>query len=194
MNRTEIIQYLIDKKGFESYLEIGIGTGKNFKEIKCDVKEGVDPRKGSTYHMSSDKFFSTIKSDRKYDIIFIDGLHLEDQVDKDIQNSLNHLSKNGIIVMHDCNPSTHRLQAIPRQQRAWNGTVWKSFIKLRCSRPDLFMCVVDADHGCGIIKRGKQELYNKFPLKRCLRYNLFKVNRKEMLNLITVSEFKKVKW
>ena len=37
---------------------------------------------GNIYKMSSDIFF---KSNKKYfDIIFIDGLHLEEQVDKDI--------------------------------------------------------------------------------------------------------------
>ena len=192
MKRNEIIQRLINKNVYKSYLEIGIGSGRNFSSIKCKVKDGVDPRGGGNYLMTSDLFFKIIKRNKKWDIIFIDGLHIEDQVDRDIQNSLKHLSDDGIIVMHDCNPSTHRLQVVPRQQRAWNGTVWKSFVKLRCNRNDLFMCVVDTDHGCGIIKKGKQIVYNKASLKRCLKYNFFKMNRKELLNLITVNEFKKL--
>ena len=191
MKRNEIIQYLIDKKGYESYLEIGVGGSNNFNKIKCKHKDGVDPNGRGNFIMTSDLFFKITKKDRKWDIIFIDGLHIENQVDRDIQNSLEHLSDGGVIVMHDCNPKTHKHQQVPRIQKAWNGTVWKSFVKLRCTNPKLFMCVVDTDHGCGIIKKGSQKLYDKAILKRCLKYNFFKINKKELLNLISVSEFKK---
>ncbi len=191
MKRTEIIQYLINKKGYESYLEIGVGSGNNFNKIKCKRKDGVDPNGRGNYIMTSDLFFKMTK--KKWDIIFIDGLHIEDQVDRDIQNSLDHLSDGGTIVIHDCNPKTHRHQEVPRIQKAWNGTVWKSFVKLRCSRPDLFMCVVNTDHGCGIIRKGSQQIYDKASIKRCLKYNFLKLNRKELLNLITIGEFKRLK-
>lgn len=189
MNRTEIIQYLIDKYNYESYLEIGLGPIVNFRNIKCKVKNGVDPMRRCDYPMTSDLFFEKIDKDKKYDIIFIDGLHIEDQVDKDIKNSLEHLSDGGIIVMHDCNPISQKHQAVPAQQKAWNGTVWKSFVKLRCKRKDLFMCVIDTDHGCGIIKKGHQDIYKDAQLKRCLKYNFLKLNRKELLNLVSVNEF-----
>jgi hypothetical protein len=191
MNRADVIQHLINKKGFNSYLEIGYRIGTTFNKIKCAVKDSVDPNGKGNYTMKSDEFFSRLNPKKKYDIIFIDGLHIEEQVDRDIKNSLNHLSPNGIIVMHDCNPRSWEHQAVPRIQKAWNGTVWKSFVKLRCTEPNLFMCVVDTDHGCGIIKKGKQEVYNKFPLRRCLIYNFFKNHKKELLNLISIEEFKR---
>lgn len=191
MNRADIIQYLIDKKGFKSYLEIGYRTGTTFNKIKCKIKDSIDPNSKAKYNMTSDDFFSKINPNKKYDIIFIDGLHIEDQVDRDIQNSLKHLSPSGIIVMHDCNPPTRKHQAVPRLQKVWNGTVWKSFVKLRCTESNLFMCVINADWGCGIIKRGKQGVYNKVSLNECLKYEYFNKHKKELLNLISIEEFKK---
>ena len=43
---------------------------------------------------------------KQYDVIFIDGLHLEKQVIKDIGHALQHLNKNGTIVLHDCKPGS----------------------------------------------------------------------------------------
>jgi len=191
MKRYNIINYLIKKFNYKSYLEIGVARGNNFNKIKCNHKDGVDPKgRGANYKITSDKFFS--KNRKKYDLIFIDGLHVEEQVNRDIKNSLKHLSKNGIIVIHDCNPPTWKHQAVPRQQLMWNGTVWKSFVKLRCTNPNLFMFVIDTDWGCGIIKRGKQELYNKKSLKECLEWEYFKNHKKELLNLKSIQEFKKI--
>ena len=44
MNRTEILNGLIELNGYQSYLEIGLGDGANFRHIKCDVKVGIDPK------------------------------------------------------------------------------------------------------------------------------------------------------
>ena len=58
---------------------------------------GIDPVEGGTHKMTSDEFF--YNNNDKFDIIFIDGLHQYEQVIKDVKNSLNCLTKNGII---DC--------------------------------------------------------------------------------------------
>ena len=189
MKRWEIVQYLINKNDYRSYLEIGVSSGKTFNKIRCENKDGVDPRgRHATHRMTSDEFFSRI-GNKKYDIIFIDGLHIEKQVDRDIKNSLRHLTKRGIIVMHDCNPPSEKHQAVPRLQKVWNGTVWKSFVKLRLTNPHLRMCVIDTDWGCGIIKRGNQELYDVELLDVCLMYEYFSKHKKELLNLISVKDF-----
>jgi hypothetical protein len=95
INRTSIINHLIKKYNVKNYLEIGIRDGANFNQIKLKNKYGVDPEpssdcKGeSIFLMTSDEYFDYIKESKiKFDLIFIDGLHLEEQVTKDIQNSL----------------------------------------------------------------------------------------------------------
>jgi hypothetical protein len=196
--RWEIINYLINKYQFLNYLEIGVNDGTCIRKINAFHKDGVDPGSETTnppevnYPIPSDNFFDLIKGhDIKYDIIFIDGLHHTSQVDKDIQNSLNHIIDNGFIILHDCNPPEYELQLVPRVTGLWNGDVWKSIAKLRCTEPNLEICVVDADWGVGVVKKGKQELYSKSPLEECLTYEYLDNNREELLNIISVDNFYK---
>jgi hypothetical protein len=196
ISRTTIINRLISKFNYKSYLEIGVrDPDSNFNQINIENKEGVDPspQKPVTHLMTSDAFFE--KNKKKFDIIFIDGLHLDYQVDKDIKNSLNFLNDNGVIVMHDCNPCNELLQRdefeINGQYLAWNGTVWKSFAKLRTTTEELEMCVVDTDHGVGIIRIGKQKKYPFDPQTEKLDFNFLDSNRVELLNLISVAEYQR---
>jgi hypothetical protein len=93
MTRTQIVQYFINKYNYNSYLEIGVWEGSTFKHIRTTNKDGVDPGQYCdsafvNYKTTSDDFFQNhIK--RKYDIVFIDGLHTAYQVSKDIYNSSN---------------------------------------------------------------------------------------------------------
>ncbi len=43
MNRVQIIQSLIDRYNFKSYLEVGVQAGHCFNTIQCAHKVGVDP-------------------------------------------------------------------------------------------------------------------------------------------------------
>lgn len=181
MKRWDILNKLIEENDYKDYLEIGVRPKGNFKRINCKNKEGVDSNKPVKYQMTSDKFFS--KVNKKYDLIFIDGLHIDKQCQKDVKNSLEHLKEGGTIVMHDCNPKNKKAQMVPQKQKCWNGDVWKTFVRLRCTNPNLEMFTINADHGCGIIKRGKQELYKKAPLEKCLTWEYFKDNKKELLLL-----------
>ena len=72
--------------------------------------------------------------DFKYDIIFIDGLHHDYQVIRDIENSLNHLSDNGVIVCHDCLPFSEVMQRQEECYGEWTGDVWKAIAKFRIER------------------------------------------------------------
>ena len=200
LKRWDIINYLIEQNNYINYLEIGVNDAMCIRQIKAQHKDGVDPYPGSeigggefpeiNYPISSDQFFDLIKNhDIKYDIIFIDGLHHSNQVDKDIFNSLNHLVSNGTIVLHDCNPPEYEIQLVPRQTGIWNGDVWKSVVRLRHNNPNIKINVVDTDWGVGIVQFGKQELYNKSSLEECLHYHYFDKNREVLLNIISVDQF-----
>ena len=41
---------------------------------------------------------------RKWNLIFVDGLHVREQVIKDAQNAILHLSSGGLVVLDDCWP------------------------------------------------------------------------------------------
>lgn len=190
MERTDIIQTLINKIGAKSYLEIGISNGANFKKIVCENKVCVDPEPLSKadYILTSDEFFK--QNDRTFDVIFIDGLHHADQVHHDIINSLHVLREGGYIICHDMNPQKEEHQIIPFRGGTWNGDCWKAFVSLRRDRSDLEMFTVDTDYGCGIIRKGTQEPLDINPGDE-LTYADFDKNRKEWLNLITSEEFEK---
>jgi hypothetical protein len=200
MLRTDIINFLIEKNRYKSYLEIGLNDGVNYRSINCKFKCGVDPDTSkysddTTFSMTSDVFFEK-RCDRKFDLIFIDGLHLEAQVDKDVENSLKFLSDSGTIVLHDCNPPTiyharENLYDLSTPARGkWNGTVWRSIVKLRTLRNDLDICVIDTDWGCGILKKSSvDKRFLKIPTEKCLEWEVFDSSRKEILNLISTQEF-----
>ena len=115
-------------------MEVGCQSDVNFSKIIIKEKVGVDPQSGGTHRMTSDQFFEENKS--TFDLIFIDGLHVYEQVLKDIDNSLRVLNDNGVILIHDCLPSKIWHQTIPQTHSSWNGDVWKSIVK---SRQSLFL-------------------------------------------------------
>ena len=97
--RWDLIEYLINKYGYSDYLEIGCDQDQLFSKIKIQNKVCVDPSSGGNVRKTSDEFFKENK--KKFDIVFIDGLHTYDQVKKDILNSVNCLKENGIVLVHD---------------------------------------------------------------------------------------------
>ena len=195
-SRTRLINDLIKKHGYEKYLEIGIfNADKNFNNIMASYKAGVDPSKfgnfksKNKYKMTSDKFFE--QNTEKFDIVFIDGLHHDDQVYTDINNSLECLNELGTIVCHDMNPWCEDVQITPRKGGSgpWTGNCWKAWVKLRQERSDLSMSVVDDDAGLGVIQRGSQKIL-VIPEGVNIEYKELELNRKIWLNLISPKDFK----
>lgn len=194
MYRFDIINALIRRYDYQRYLEIGVEGGEAFSSVQCAVKHGVDPYSvNATFRIPSDEFFAMIHEELEYDIIFVDGLHVEDQAQRDIENSLLHLSEGGVIVVHDCNPPTEWHQRSYEEAqlngcRQWNGTTWRGFVNLRACRPDLEMTVIDADWGCGIVRQGGDG-QDVIDLPENYTYADFEAHRNEWLNIISVEEF-----
>lgn len=88
----------------KKYLELGIYDGRNINQVRSKDKISVDVSFPSTYQMTTDKFFETIDPETKFDVIYIDACHNIDYVVRDWNNSINHLSINGIIFTHDMIP------------------------------------------------------------------------------------------
>lgn len=193
MKRTDIINAFIQKYGYKSYLELGTqDPTSNFDKINAECKVSIDPfpRGEVTFVGTSDEYFESILEDVKFDIIFIDGLHHDDQVLKDIENSLNHLSDNGTIVCHDCLPTTEKMQVRDMHDGEWTGDVWKAIAELRIERIDLDIKVVDTDYGCGIIRRGTNIPYQTNDNYKSYYY--YSKNKWNMLNVISPEEF--IQW
>jgi len=205
--RTEIINYLLSFLDRETtYLEIGVRNPEdNFNHIRASIKYSVDPgldfeENPVDFKVTSDDFFEKLgnsellSSGYRFDVIFIDGLHLAEQADRDIYNSLKYLKDDGFIVIHDCNPPTewhsrenYRYFSSPAEE-SWNGTTWKAFLKWR-SNADLQSCCIDTDWGVGILSRKHPigdsiEVSNPF-----YEFDVLDKNRKEYLNLMDFTDF-----
>lgn len=216
IKRYDIINHIIEKKNYNSYLEIGTQHGVNFKKINIKIKECCDPiklYKNLTYHMTSDEAFIKIKeNNKKYDIIFIDGLHWSEQVYKDICNSLDCLNHNGCIVLHDCNPITHIQARYPYddQIKEWNGDCYKAFLKFRFKNLNIYTSVIDTDWGVGIIMPNLKNMENNNIIlqdnlvntekddvvggvlnidNKYINWDYFNENRTNLLNLISTDIF-----
>ncbi len=191
IHRHSIIQKIINTKNFQSYLEIGCDQNELFSKVNIKKKIGIDPNSGGTHKMTSDIFFKN-NSD-KFDLIFIDGLHVYDQVKKDILNSLDVLNEKGFILLHDCFPLKYLDQAVPRAQKHWNGDVWRAILESRTY--DKVNTFVGAfDNGVGLIFKKKNENQLKMNLDELnnVSFDDYCKNYQNFLNLIDYNEFFKI--
>lgn len=188
MNRIEVIQKIIYTIKAKIYYEIGIYKGDCFLKIKAREKIGIDPSHEVENHLKWNiylKNFSNIHNkfffkesnnffiqdvdfivNNKPDVIFIDGLHNYKQTYSDIINSLSLLSKNGIIIVHDCFPPTEAAatpantheeaiaKKVPGWTGEWCGDVWKAIVMLKSNNTDVLSFVLNCDYGLGIIRKG----------------------------------------
>jgi Methyltransferase domain len=183
MDRHDVIQYLIDKKKYKRYLEIGVFKGEVFFSVKAMRKYAVDPAFSFTMQMryqvmlknpaniraryfrkTSDVFFQEdapkLFSKKKIDICFIDGMHEFEYALRDVENALQYLDEGGVIVLHDCNPLTAEATISfadwekKNYAGPWNGDVWKTIVYLRSLRDDINVFTLDTDHGLGIVVKG----------------------------------------
>ena len=199
MHRLELINKLIKRNNYTKYLEIGVSDGYVFDRVDLDItnKIGVDPEceiykihwngKGDVRCMTSDDFFNGIDPDLKFDIIFIDGLHLAEQVFRDILNSLLHLNENGIIVVHDCSPPGEENASPVNNYGIWNGTVYKGYIEA-VKTFDLDFNTLYTDYGCGLIKYKNIDISAK-RVEIDGSWDYFDRNRRSLLRLIDTDEF-----
>jgi hypothetical protein len=186
MDRTYIINYVAKKINAKNYLEIGTDNCINFNNINIENKTGVDPypKQDNITGLTSDEFFKT--NNRKFDIIFIDGLHHADQVYRDIVNSLDILNPGGYIFCHDMLPTNEQMQIIPFNQGMWTGDCWRAFVELKQTRDDLEMFTIDIDMGIGVIRKGKQEKLN---ITEDITYHNFSYHKHKWMNIYPLPMF-----
>jgi len=207
--RTDVINHLLTVLDRPTvYLEIGVrDPGDNFDHVEAGTKYGVDPghefkANPVEFKMTSNDFFSKLgrneilSSGIRFDVIFIDGLHLAEQVDTDITNAFAHLREGGFIVLHDCNPPTewhsreeYRYYHSPAGA-SWNGTTWKAFMKWRMD-PAIKSCCVDTDWGVGILSKEQPIGQSIGPVNPFYEHSVLDKNRTSHLELIDFDALKR---
>jgi hypothetical protein len=215
MQRWDIINHLIKENNYKSYLEIGYYKGWSFDQVKCEAKVAVDPNPSKTLQQeevsygvslvydgelllkeTSDDYFKSIEYSKvRWDCVFIDGLHEATQVERDIYNSLNHLSENGTIVLHDMLPPMLEHTTTGDAHGNWNGDCYKALLSF--IRDDSFgnytVRVVNTDWGCATIEKKPSYIENKLGIhnynKAINDFNYFQENKDKLFNIITPEEF-----
>lgn len=188
MHRSEIINKFIKKYNLNSYLEIGTRRkADNFDKIICGEKFCIDPDPNAEadFELTSDEFFKI--NHKKYDCIFVDGLHEGHQVYKDIKNSIKYLNNGGVIFCHDINPKTIDNGYDFEDYNGtgeWNGDSWKGFVKYRFETPYYTFTVPEDEAYLGII-----DTNSKTDVEQCnikigeLTYKILDENRQHFLNI-----------
>jgi len=163
-HHTQLLNYLIEKHGLKSYLEIGVqNPANNFDKVKAQAKVGVDPEVKDdirVYEGTSDDYFigyGQEEDKRTYDLIFIDGDHTKEQVKRDFENSLRCLNQNGFIVIHDTLPLNEQGTRVPRETKQWWGDVYKFAFELNLY-PGIDFCTYDFDNGCTVVWKTDKDL------------------------------------
>ncbi len=148
---------ILSKKKIEdlNYLEIGVFDNRVFNTIPLDInqKVGVDPNRGGTHRMTSDEFFN--KNDKKFDVIFIDGLHTYKQCQNDCLNAISSLKDGGFIIFHDMLP-----RSAQEEESVASGDVWKVAVELSISE-NLNFVIANIDQGVGLLTTTKDTVYKK---------------------------------
>lgn len=173
--RTDLINFLIQKLGFKSYLEIGIQSpAQNFDKITCEKKQGVEPNYlfEGCVRMTSDQFFAIGWG--KFDLIFIDGDHSCVQSYRDIVNALNFVTEKGLIVCHDVLPPD-----VNHTNPYQNGEVYKAVANFR-NTYHYQLWTWNNDFGCGVIAKHIKAEKSNVMIESFTDY----LNNKKVYNII----------
>ncbi len=154
----DILGHLLDLREPESYVEIGVEFGTTLKLVKPPTRAiGIDPEPQiegslaeniSLYRSTSDNFFA--ENDlgailgSPFDIAFIDGLHVFEQVLRDFINFEKYAGPDSLILIHDCLPLDRQTASRTRNTQFWSGDVWKIVPCLKRERPDLSLFTIPA--------------------------------------------------
>lgn len=136
-----------------SYLEVGVRHGASLA-LAAGVAVGVDPApeisnelpaQTRLLKMTSDAFFERSRelAIEPPDLVFIDGMHLFENVLRDFMHAERMASPGAVVLIDDIFPN-HPSQALrERRTRVWTGDVWKLHECLKVWRPDLFLLPID---------------------------------------------------
>jgi hypothetical protein len=211
--RWHVIQAAITWNCAQTYLEIGLGDLENFFRITAPRMFGVEPvplsgpilfkaeRRGAQiFPLTSDAFFASnagLFQNGGIDVAFVDGLHTHEQSIRDVYHCLAHLNPGGVILLHDCNPTTESMalpassygeglaKKPPGSSVEWTGDVWKTLVQLRLCDNSLDVGCLDCDYGVGVIvKRPSGRITSMAPeVIRSWTYSELEANRQDLLGL-----------
>jgi hypothetical protein len=203
MNRSaRRINALARGLGAGRYLEIGVESGVTFLGVEIAHKTAVDPNflldtqglagEKTRFHAeTSDRFFAERHDGGVFDIVFIDGLHVFEQVVRDLHNALLNSHAGSVIILDDTWPSDvfsaiRDYQETMRFRAAaglagddWHGDAYKAVFYIHDFWPGLnYATIVGAENPQTLVWRS-----NTF-VRRPLFDSLERVSRLDYFDMV----------
>jgi len=185
-----------------NYLEIGVHKGFSLQQAIPDTPTiAIDPEPDieeeliadvTIYELTSDEFFARYDPadlfGRPIELVFIDGLHLFEQVLRDLINVEPHSTTETVVLLHDCLPLDEVTAGRERTTDFYSGDVWKAVLVLRRLLPDLEMITVRTGptglclvRGLdGVAERVEPEMPEIVASYTDLGYDYYRAHRDEM--------------
>jgi SAM-dependent methyltransferase len=158
----EVLEQIHRIRNPKGYLEIGVRNGDSLK-LSRSSSVGVDPFPGNLIsrevqhivELTSNQFFREYDLNDfidNFDIAFIDGLHLFENVYQDFMHIESIIDPKGIVIIDDIYPNTQLQGSRERKTQFWMGDVWRFWLRLQVLRPDLKFIELDTKpSGLGIV-------------------------------------------
>ena len=169
MQKFELAAALARRFGYRTYLEICTpSTGLTYAQMDRTVftrcrrvmyrcppgfSDGL-PIEYRTEGDSSEALLRRIRNrGRRFDLVFVDPFHTHASSLCDLLGGLRLLSRGGVMMVHDCNPTDPELASPEPVGGLWCGLTYVAWLDLLLTSPELGFVTVDTDYGCGIAGR-----------------------------------------
>ena len=176
MDRSSVVQEVLNLFDQPRYLEIGVDTGDTFRFVSAAQKIAVDPQFKFElppnspdiryYPITSDQYFATeCPVTQKFHVVYIDGLHTFEQCLRDFMNALVHLEAAGVIIVDDILPVSYHSSLssldlafrvrdhlapgieVARRDNTWMGSVYKLAFFVDAFAQQCSYATVQENHG-----------------------------------------------
>jgi hypothetical protein len=166
-----------------------------------DFSDGESIDYSTAAESSEEAFSELLRTGERFDLVFVDPWHTYASSQRDLIFGLQLVNRDGIVMVHDCNPPNLDCADPEYHPGEWCGVTFAAFLDLVLFADDLHYATVDCDYGCGIISRQPQlasllrtgpnsELTSRWrvlDLKN--KYSFFDEHRSELLRLTSTEEF-----
>ena len=186
LKRDEVINYLLNKKFQKNgkYLEIGCDLNQTFSKIGNNNKTGIDPVRGGNLKLSSKEFFENYNKEF-FDVVFIDGSHLIEDVYYDTVQAIKNLNLGGYILLDDVLPNNNLNTFRKRMTLHSFQDAYKIlFFVSSLSFVDLYL--LPCDHGMALIKLTDD------PIVKELEFDFSDINFDNYIEFLKNNNFVKI--
>ncbi len=186
LKRDDVINYLLEEKFQKNckYLEIVFDLNQTFSKIVNNNKIGIDPVRGGNLKLSSKEFFENYNKEF-FDVVFIDGSHLIEDVYYDTVQAIKNLNLGGYILLDDVLPNNNLNTFRKRLTLHSFQDAYKIlFFISSLSFVDLYL--LPCDHGMALIKLTDN------PIEEELDFDFIDINFDSYIEFLNNNNFVKI--